>query len=1101
MIRFASPQDVLKISQGEITDKNTINMRTMQPIQGGLHCQKIFGPIKDYSCACSPPEGLHGRTHKGSICGKCGVLIEKSEIRRYRFGHITLPVPVVNPLSFTIIADILHVNVAIIQEILKAKLFFGWKPDKNGTHFVSFEEIGFPVRAKFFTSEEKNHITCFRSCKSLHDAVMAIDIMRTLEKSSSSKVQKTLQHLGRYGIDLQDLFIVHLPVLPAGYRMLFKTKDGKTIDDPRNFHYQRIIVKSYRYMRLKNFLNVQIILEEEEALIQKAINELFFGVKDKKSVQNKFEGLIDYVSGKTGILRQNLLGKRVDFSGRSVISPDPSLSIDEVSLPIEIAYELFAPFIIQEIYLQHQDYKYAKSLHRKKHPWCYRILEKFVGRRILLNRQPTLHRLGFMSFKIKLHQGKTIKLPPLVCTPFNSDFDGDQMAVHLPISQNAEKEAQDLMSPEKNMLSPLNSQLSMVPSHEMIIGAFYMTNLKENKKTQKFRTKENALRFYECGAFTINEIIFVDGQETCAGRILIENIFGISIGEPFSKKNLRKYLSEAFTRLDEQTYARSIKDLQDLTFHYATKSGFSLGMDDFLHPSTRKEEFQKAKDFVSQQEQMVQEGSISKKEKYKNVVRHWKQVFDKQDKLWVEESSQINPLAIMLRTGSRVSLAQVSQLVMAKGLQARADGYIKEYPVLSSLREGLNTFDYFRSCTGARKSMYDKKNVTPISGYLARRLVTASRDFYISMHDCQYSSEGVFLPFEQTKGRFIITPYSLEDIKPSDRVLVRSPVFCKAREGICAVCYGFDLTTGKQVKIGTPVGVIAAQSLTEPATQLSMRVFHTAGAVELGKSPFTVFSERSGKVTIVEKEKVINIFVGDAEYFVHREYATLLVKDKEKVTSGTPLALYTNTDLKNEDISGALESIIRYYEMSSHPGSEAVVAKKGGKVSIHPSNEGIELKIEGEVQGISINNPILVYNGQTVYKGQFLTKGEINLRKMKENDFMLISSVFVNRLLQIYNQEGIYPSPIHLEVIFRSLSEFVKMENGCIGLLRYGEKGERLLNGAKRVGRYYPSWLKALCFGFVKSSLIRTAFSPRWTYDLPSERLLIGESLFERKNE
>lgn len=1102
IMKFANSEKILSQSKGAVTDPNTVDLKTFEPIPNGLHCQKIFGPIDDFSCACPPPEGLHDKRHRDKVCEKCGVKIDKSEMRRHRWGHFEMPFPVVNPLAISILADVLKVSYTAMPDLLGAKLFFGWEKKSRGTHFVHLPE-GL-CRASLTVDTQRNPTgnVRYRAPRSLYNAVMAIDVEQTIAKSSSKRVQEILIHLKRYGTELDHLFISVLPIIPAGLRPIRNVKGKKSqgiANDPRNAYYSRIVWKCLRWERIRKFLDVQLILEREEGLIQEAVNDLFFGGKELRG--KVLDGLVKYISGKTGILRKNLLGKRVDFSGRSIITPNPHLSLDEVGLPYKMAYSLFTPFILQALMEEGLTYRRAARWYEEKHSRCWQILEKIApGERLILNRQPTLHRIGMMSFKIRLHPGKSIQLSPMVCTPFNADFDGDQMAVHLPLYDNTREEVAELMSPEKNLLGPLNSELAMSPSHEMIIGAFFMTFIRESNKVQRFRSKELAMVLFEQGVITISEKIFVNGLETCIGRLLFEDIFKLPVTEAFNKKNLRQYLGEAYNFLPLEKFVAALKTFQRLAFEYATKAGFSLGMEDFVQPSTKTQAYIKANQFERTQNEKAKEGLITEDERYKSIVQCWKNTFDGQDALWQKESDPDNPVAIMYRTGSRVSLSQISQLVVAKGLQADASGFIYETPVQPCLRGGLDTFSFFRSCTGARKAMYDKKNATPRSGYLARRLVTVARDFYIAEEDCGYSGQGVLIPRNQAHGRTLLSGELItEKIDDPTFVSIRSPVFCQTSRGLCSKCYGLDPVTRETVKVGAAVGVIAAQSLTEPTTQMTMRTFHTSGAVELGKSSLAVLSATAGQIRLEEGKNLTEIWVDDKKYLVKNDLCTLLVNDGDQVGYKTPLAVYTNTDLRNQDISGALEVIERYYEMTDPPTTQAIIALRSGVVRLQVTQDGdIAILVNGEQQGVSTSTPIFVYDGEVVSKGQFLTSGEINPRKIDSDDLSLKATVFINRLLQVYKQEGVSSWSIHLEVIFRALSEFIETDEGY-GLYRYGAKGERLVKGANDVGKEYPSWLKILCFGYTKLTLTRTALSPRWTYDLPSERLLIGQMpLFDR---
>jgi len=588
--------------------------------------------------------------------------------------------------------------------------------------------------------------------------------------------------------------------------------------------------------------------------------------------------------------------------------------------------------------------------------------------------------------------------------------------------------------------------------------------------------------------------------ETCAGRLILENVFEVPITEVLTKKSLRTLISAAHDVLGHQKLMKALDQLKSITFAEVTKLGFSLGMNDFVLPSTRSDRIQEAERFAETLLTKCRAKQITEEERVERKVRRWMETIEGLQRDFIQEAGDENPLVIMLQTGARVSMTQVSQLVVAKGIQAQAGGRIIENPVQNCLMTGLGTFDFFMSCYGARKSMADKKMATPISGYLARRLVNAARDLYISMTDCGYTAEGLWLRRCDAEGRTTLSGERVEASRSSEFVVVRSPIFCRATRGICAVCYGYDFSRRAPVRVGTAVGVIAAQSLTEPCTQLTMRSFHTSGAAELKDSPLVIRSAVPGEILVHNvSDGVTRILVGNSSYYVHTHLSSLLVRDGDHVDVGTPLAIYTTKELNNEDIGGKLVTLESYYEAKRGRTHTALVAKLSGKVQIVGYDDVIALRVEtGDFQEVK-DVPVFVHDNEEVRKGQFLTYGEIGLREY-EDDLELAALIFVHRMLQLYGEEGIHPAPSHLEMIFRAMTELVEVEDrpGKFGLLHFGDPGKRRILGVTDVGILYPSWLKNIGFGYTKEGLTRAAMNFSVSRDLPSERIITGEyPLFE----
>lgn len=1105
-IRFLNADKFKQTSCGEVIEPSTINLRTRLPHIGGLLCPAIFGPIKDYCCNCNPPL-LKGRQFSGVKCEKCGVVVMSSKSRRERVGHIELPVPCVHPLAYIILADIMDIQFKDFEDIIDGKLWVGWVTDKESG--VVYLKNG--TKAKAIIKEQRDMEAKKRSSMALYHMIKEVDLDRTaeLQHNLGMKTSTFLRLLLKEGDKLENLFITTLPVMPVAYRPYLDKLDY-IITNSKNDLYARIFWKKLRFQRLRDLFpmfDLEIIIQEETTLLQRAINELMIdGTETVKGVHLK--SILEDIKGKVGLVRNKLLGKRADFSGRTVISPSPKLKLDEMGMPKKMAIELFKPWVqhwLKQNYGLSTKQTGALYKDRKKDSRLYEALEEVVkDKRVVMNRAPTLHRIGMLAFKVRLHDGHSFLLHPMVCTPYNADFDGDQMAVHVPLSRLAWEELNEYMMPIDNILSPLDSSPVIGPSHEMIIGAYFMTKFNDENihKYKFYNNPRRVIEDHERGLLKVNApvYLFVDDSETprttCAGRLMFEQLFKVEINEPLTKKLIKDVINISYNTISKNALQLALDRFKTLSYDYVTKIGFSVGMNDFLIPSTRDKKMGDAQSYADELKREADVNSITEDERIERKIRKWMKTLSELQDDFVYEAGENNPLVVMLKTGARVSMTQVSQLVISKGMQAKSDGSIMEDPVNNCLMTGLNTLEYFMTSYGARKSMADKKNATPISGYMARRLVNLTRDFYISMEDCGNDKEGMELPRNQVIGRTTVDGELIEPTKSTEWVKVRSPIFCKAERGICAVCYGIDATTRKRVEVGEPVGVIAGQSLTEPCTQMTMRTFHTSGAAELKDSPLVIHAAHGGLISIRDdvESAISTIWVNTSKYHVHRHLCKTLVKSGQNVNPGDPLAVYTSKNLTNEDIGGKLSILDSYFEMTSHSDHKAIVSKKAGKVSLLPEDDSIIILIDGELQGKVEETPVFVHDGEIVRKGQFLSYGEVKIKDF-DYDLNLAATLFVHRMIELYAEEGVHTIPVHLEVIFRGLSELVEddEEPGKMGLFRYGDPGTRKILGTTEVGRLYPSWLKAIGFGYTKTALMRAAINYAVTYDIPTERIMCGE--------
>ena len=1124
-IKFLSASKIQKITSGEVLEPKLLNNKTLLPVVGGLFCPRIFGPLNDFTCLCSDDKKIH---YKDRVCPKCGVQYIKARQRRDRSGYIRLATPHLHPLAVDILAQILRVDTAKMEQVIDGLAWLGWEENAETGSVVVYGK-----NMKVSITEKRSKETRERSPVGLYALIEKIDLLRTHELHRDAGWHLSATFMGKCiqeNIRLTDLFITLLPVIPPDLRPIL-LKGPKAITTPKNDLYRNVM---WRKNRLQYTLDPRWathpalikkdLIQEEAAEAQKAMIKLLIdGFENIHGDQMK--SLLQDLSGKMGHLRNKMLGKRVDYSGRTVITPGPHLSINDIGIPRKVGVHLFDPWIVE--YLSKKYHFTIRRINRLRlrlrtshrpldhtNPLVCEALEEVVKDKVvIMNRQPTLHRMGMFCFNIHLHDGNSVFLHPMVCAPFNADFDGDQMAIHVPISFEGIEETKKLMYPGDNLLSPADGSPIIMPSHEMVIGLYDLTRLLPITQDDPriYMSNISAIEAYDRELIKINTPIYIrtparfgGGQRlTCVGRLLIEDICYIPIDEALTKKSLKTLISKSYDVLGKEQLVVALDTLKELAYRHVTQIGLSLGMDDFVLPSTRGKRMEEACSFSAELSRQYKEGLISEDERVERKIRKWMETIDELQKDFIKEAGEDNPLVIMLKTGARVSMTQVSQLVVAKGMQASAKGKIIEDPIQSCLSTKLGTFDFFMSSYGARKSMADKKMATPRSGFLARRLVNTARDFYISEEDCGNYTEGVEVRRRDAVGRMETSGRIVESNASDEYVTVRSPIFCHATNGICAVCYGLDLSKRAQVAVGTPVGVIAAQSLTEPCTQLTMRSFHTSGAAELKDSPLVIRSAVGGMVFMRKtSDETLSICVDDLEYMVHNNRCSVLVQNTQVVESGTPIAIYTSKNLANEDISGKLVLLESYYEAKKPRLHSAVAAQSAGEVELKIETEEdpktektrtkIVLYINGELQGAVTETPVFVASGEIVRRGQILTYGEVNLRDY-EDDLVCAANVFVQRLQYLYEQEGLTPSSIHLEMIFRGMTELVAdEETGSIGLFRVRDSGRRLILGVTEVGKMYPSWLKRVSFGYTKQGLMQAATNFEVSRDLPSERILEG---------
>ncbi|MCS6893935.1 MAG: DNA-directed RNA polymerase subunit beta', partial [Deltaproteobacteria bacterium] len=984
---LASPETILQWSHGEVTKPETINYRTLKPEKDGLFCAKIFGPVKDYECLCGKYKRLR---HRGVVCEKCGVEVIQSKVRRERLGHIELAAPVVHIWMFRVLPSrlgaVLDMSVKDLEKVIYYESYLVIDPGKTDLAFC--ELLG----EKEYLEAQREFGKSFKvgiGAEGILEAIKSIDFDQLLKKlkkeyqSTSSDAKrkrlakrlKILSGLLESGNNPEWMILTRIPVLPPDLRPLVPLEGGRFATSDLNDLYRRILNRNNRLKRLIELNAPEIILKNEKRMLQEAVDALFDNSKRSKPVtgSNKrpLKSLSDMLKGKTGRFRQNLLGKRVDYSGRSVIVVGPELRLHQCGLPKQMALELFKPFVYQQ--LEQKGFvttiKSAKRLVEKEKPIVWDILEEVIKEHpVMLNRAPTLHRLGIQAFEPLLTESKAIRLHPLVCFAYNADFDGDQMAVHVPISIESMVENRTLIMSTNNVLGPAHGKSILTPTQDIVLGLYYVTRERPFARgSGRIFSNEDEVRIaWELGEVHLQATIKckIDGKlyDTTVGRALLYSYLPRIL--PFSKfnrvlkkKDLAKLLDYCFLNYGGKACVILADRLKDLGFYFSTLGAISIGVKDLLIPSNKAELIAEAEQKVKNIELQYQEGLITAGERYSKIIDVWSEVSEKiADELMATVSKQefkdpsgsstqvadsFNPVYIMADSGARGSVQQLKQLSGMRGLMAKPDGSIIEQPIISNFREGLNNLEYFLSTHGARKGLADTALKTANAGYLTRRLVDVSHDIMITEIDCgtdNYiivgsiveSGEEIEPLVDRIVGRVIaediydpvtgqllvkknqeITEEIAQQISDSgiDSVRIRSVLVCESKKGVCAKCYGRDLGRGHLVNVGEAVGVIAAQSIGEPGTQLTMRTFHIGGAA-IGKVEQSSHQTKLGgivkfdNIRLVQKKDGTNVVMSrkgqviivDPKDGVEKEKfqivygARLFVKEGEKIKQGAVIA-------------------------------------------------------------------------------------------------------------------------------------------------------------------------------------------------------------------
>ena len=1098
-IGLASDEKVREWSHGEVKKPETINYRTLKPEKDGLFCERIFGPTKDWECHCGKYKRVR---YKGIVCDRCGVEVTKSKVRRERMGHIELAAPVAHIWYFKGIPSRIGLMLDISPRSLEKVIYFAsyLVIDKGSTGLMKGQVLS---EKEYHEAEEKYGRGSFKAqmgaeavgklLEEIDLEKLAAKLKKELEKASEQKKAKLVKRLDtvesfRLSGNRPEWMVMNVvPVIPPDLRPMVQLDGGRFATSDLNDLYRRVINRNNRLKRLLELGAPEIIVRNEKRMLQESVDALIDNGRRGRPVtgagNRALKSLSDLLKGKQGRFRQNLLGKRVDYSGRSVIVVGPELKIYQCGVPKEMAVELFKPFVMKELVgrgIAH-NIKNAKRMVERLKPEVWDILEDVIkDHPVLLNRAPTLHRLGIQAFEPVLVEGRAIKLHPLVCTAFNADFDGDQMAIHLPLSPEAQAEARYLMLSVNNLLKPQDGKPVTVPTQDMILGAYYLTMIIEGEKGEGnyYSSKEEAVIAYENKELGMHAKIHVrmyreiDGEmkhktvETTVGRLIYnegipqdlgfvdrenpETAFEPELNFTVSKKNLGKIIEKCINKHGLSEAAVLLDYIKATGFKYSTTGAITVSVDDVKVPPAKKDILAAANEEVNNVLKQYKRGLITEEERYQSVINIWEKATDKVTDAMKDNFDDLNPVYMMSQSGARGNINQLRQIAGMRGLMASTTGKTVEIPITSSFREGLDALEYFISAHGARKGLADTALRTADSGYLTRRLVDVSQDIIVREKDCG-TTEGIEI-FDIKDGNQIIEGlherlvgrYPLKDIKDPttkeiivdkdtmitdaiaekivaagiDRVQVRSVIGCRTKHGVCSKCYGMGLATRQEVNIGEAVGIIAAQSIGEPGTQLTMRTIHSGGVAGVA------------------------------------------------------------------DITQGLPRVEELFE-ARKPKGLAIISEIEGKVSISDDKKKKEVTVQSKDDAKTYTIPfgakLKVKGGDKISAGQPITEGSINPNEILAiNGTEGVYEYLVQEVQKVYRNQGVDINDKHIEVIARQMLKKVRVEdNGDTSMFAgslvdvhdFEDENERVVAEGGR-----PATCKRVLLGITKASLATESF-------------------------
>ena len=1109
-IGLASPEKIREWSRGEVTKPETINYRTLKPEKDGLFCERIFGPSKDWECHCGKYKKIR---YKGVVCDRCGVEVTKASVRRERMGHIELAAPVSHIWYFKGIPSrmglILDLSPRTLEKVLYFANYIVLDPADSG---LQYKQV---LTEKEYQDAREAYGYNFRvgmGAESIMELLKAIDLEKDAAELKAELVDATGQKRARIikrlevvesfresGNRPEWMIMTAIPVIPPDLRPMVQLDGGRFATSDLNDLYRRIINRNNRLKRLLELGAPDIIVRNEKRMLQEAVDALIDNGRRGRPVtgpgNRALKSLSDMLKGKSGRFRQNLLGKRVDYSGRSVIVVGPELKIYQCGLPKEMAIELFKPFVMKELVANGTSHniKNAKKMVEKLQPEVWDVLEDVIKEHpVMLNRAPTLHRLGIQAFEPILVEGKAIKLHPLVCTAFNADFDGDQMAVHLPLSQEAQAECRFLLLSPNNLLKPSDGGPVAVPSQDMVLGIYYLTQERPGNPGEGkfFKSVNEAILAYENKVITLQSRIKVritktmpDGTEmtgiveSTLGRFLFNEILPQDLGFVdrsipgnelllevdflVGKKQLKKILEKVINTHGATKTAEVLDSIKATGYKYSTRAAMTVSISDMTVPPQKPEMIQNAQNIVDKITKNYKRGLITEEERYKEVVETWKKTDDELTKALLDGLDKYNNIFMMADSGARGSDKQIKQLAGMRGLMADTTGHTIELPIKSNFREGLEVLEYFMSAHGARKGMSDTALRTADSGYLTRRMVDVSQELIVRETDCcenRPEISGMYVKGfmdgkeeienlqERITGRFacetitnkdgevlvkanhMITPRRAARIMsegvsktggPIEEVKIRTILTCKCKVGVCAKCYGANMATGEAVQVGEAVGIIAAQSIGEPGTQLTMRTFHSGG-----------------------------------------------------VAGG--------------DITQGLPRVEELFE-ARKPKGLAIITEIPGVAVINDTKKKREIIVTNPENGdsktylIPYGSRIKIADGQVLEAGDELTEGSVNPHDiLRIKGVRAVQDYMICEVQRVYRLQGVEISDKHIEVLVRQMLKKIRIEdNGdteflpgtLVDVLEFEEVNENLEKEGKK-----PAEGKQVMLGITKASLATDSF-------------------------
>ncbi|MBP3584557.1 MAG: DNA-directed RNA polymerase subunit beta' [Peptococcaceae bacterium] len=1085
-IGLASPDQIREWSSGEVKKPETINYRTLKPERDGLFCERIFGPTKDWECNCGKYKRIR---YKGVVCDRCGVEVTRSKVRRERLGHIELAAPCSHIWYFKGIPSRMGLLLNISPRQLEKVIYFVSYIVLDGGD-TPLEKMSLLTETEYRENKEKygNGFRAGIGAEAIKELLEEMDLdalyeelkeeVRTTTGQRNVKAVRRLEVVEAFKNSNNKpswMILDVLPVIPPEIRPMVQLDGGRFATSDLNDLYRRVINRNNRLKRLLDLGAPDIIVRNEKRMLQEAVDALIDNGRRGRPVtgpgNRPLKSLSDMLKGKQGRFRQNLLGKRVDYSGRSVIVVGPELKMHQCGLPKEMAIELFKPFVMKKLVSDGyaHNIKSAKRMVERLRPEVWDVLEEVIkDHPVMLNRAPTLHRLGIQAFEPVLVEGRALRLHPLVCTAYNADFDGDQMAIHVPLSAEAQAETRLLMLAANNILNPKDGKPVTTPTQDMILGSYYLTIDREGAlgEGKIFKDNNEALLAYDAGELHLQAKIFIrqengsrygipDGSrlETTAGRIIFNDVIPEEVGfvnETVGKKGLGKIVAKCYKLLGASATAKMLDGIKAQGFKYSTRAGFTVAFSDIVVPEAKTEILQSADREVERIEQKFRRGLITEEERYNLVIKVWNKATKDVTDALLGSLDKFNNINMMATSGARGNNQQIRQLAGMRGLMADSTGRTIELPIKANFREGLNVQEYFISSHGARKGLTDTALRTADSGYLTRRLVDVAQEVIVREDDC-HTTKGLLVeaikngneiiePLEERiAGRYALEPVihpqtgevivaANEEITDDlaaliqslgiEQVVIRSALTCKSRHGICCKCYGRNLATGGHVDIGEAVGVIAAESIGEPGTQLTMRTFHTGGVA-------------------------------------------------------------------GDDITQGLPRVEELFE-ARKPKGQAIIAEAGGVVHIQDVKNRKEITITGgdgeaQVYTVPYGARLKVNEGVVVEAGQELTEGSINPHDLlRVKGALGVQRYILSEVQKVYRLQGVDINDKHIEVMVRQMLRKVKVEDpgdtnllpgGQVDVFTFESENERVAaeGGQEAIG-------KTMLLGITKASLATESF-------------------------